>query len=152
MLGVPTLEGRLLYTEAAVFIGVMQIMLPFAVIPLYASLRQIDPSVIRAAASLGATPVQQWARVILPLTATAAIAAWLLVLLLTIGLYLTPAILGGPRSLMMTTLIGREVAGFNLPFASLLSIALIAVTAALLVIFRIGASRASRRGLLWGEL
>src|SRR5690606_29549778 len=85
------------------------IMLPFFILPLYAALRRLDLGLILAARSLGASPTYAFLRVYLPLSLPNVVAGALLVFILCVGFYITPAILGGGRTIMLSMLIERNV-------------------------------------------
>ena len=72
------------------------ILLPFMVLPIWAVLRRIDPEYSRAAANLGASPATAFRRIVLPLSLPGVLAGCLLVFVLALGFYITPALLGGP--------------------------------------------------------
>jgi putative spermidine/putrescine transport system permease protein/spermidine/putrescine transport system permease protein len=78
-------------------VGLVHILLPFLVLPLYAAMRSVDIGLIRAAASLGATPARAFWTVFFPLTLPGLIGGLLMVFVLCLGSYVTPAILGGGR-------------------------------------------------------
>jgi putrescine transport system permease protein len=94
---------RLLYTNTAMYIGIVYTYLPFMVLPLYARLSRLDPALMEAAADLGAPPWRVFARVILPLSLPGVAAGVALVFVPAIGEYVVPALLGGPQA----QLIGR---------------------------------------------
>jgi ABC-type spermidine/putrescine transport system permease subunit I len=100
---------RLLNTERAVLIGMVHVLVPYAILPIYTALRRIDPVYVQASEILGASPLATFRRVVLPLSLPGTIAAAVLVFVLSLGFYITPAILGGPRSLMAANLIDKQV-------------------------------------------
>ncbi|QPC42627.1 ABC transporter permease [Kaustia mangrovi] len=100
---------RLVHNFTGTMIGMVHIMLPFLVLPLYATLRTIDGDLIRAATSCGASPIQAFFRVFLPLSMPGLIAGTLLVFILSLGFYVTPAILGGGRVTMVSMKIQQNV-------------------------------------------
>lgn len=85
----------LLYNTFGVVVGVTHVYLSFLVLPVFSSLLAINPAVEESAASLGASPFQVFMRVTLPLTLPGAVAGATLVFILTMGVYLTPVIMGG---------------------------------------------------------
>lgn len=114
-------------------IGMVHVMLPFLILPLYSSMRAIDPVYLRAAANCGASPAQSFRQVFLPLSAPGLGAGVALTFVLCLGFYLTPALLGGGRVAMWSTQIADAVAKFaNWGAASALSVALLVVTAIIL--------------------
>ena len=122
---------QLLNTTFAVYVAMVHILLPFMILPLYSVIRGIDGTLMRAAEGLGATPVGVFRQVLLPLALPGVSAGCLLVFILAIGFFITPALVGGPRDLMIAVLIQQQVELFNWPFASALAVILLA--AALLV-------------------
>jgi len=91
--------------NVAVYVGMVHIMLPFMILPLVANMRSIDGRLLAAAGILGATPVQGFLRVFLPLSMPGILAGSALVFMLSLGFYITPALLGGPRHMMAAVLI-----------------------------------------------
>ena len=90
-------------------IGMVHIMLPFMVLPLYASMRAIDRDYMRAAANLGASPVKAFWQVFVPLSLPGLVAGIVIVFVLCLGFYVTPALLGGGRVMMWSMQIERNV-------------------------------------------
>jgi putrescine transport system permease protein len=91
----------MMYTDFAVYLGIIYSYLPFMILPLYASLEKLDESLLDAAADLGASPVRRFIDVTLPLSMPGIIAGCMLVFIPAMGEYVIPAILGGPDSLMI---------------------------------------------------
>ncbi len=94
---------RLLYTESAMYIGIVYTYLPFMVLPLYARLSRLDPALLEAAGDLGAPPWRAFLSVTLPLSLPGVWAGALLVFVPAVGEYVIPELLGGPQA----QLIGR---------------------------------------------
>ena len=99
----------ILGTSTAVTIGMAQILLPFAVLPIYTAMQKIDPNLVRAALMLGARPTVAFTTVFLPLSLTGVFAGALLVFVLSLGFYVTPAMLGSARETMLPQLIFRQI-------------------------------------------
>ena len=118
---------RLLNTTFAVDLAMVHVLLPFMILPLYATLRGIDPALLKAAASLGAPPAAIFRQVLLPLSLPGVFAGSLLVFILAIGFFITPALVGGPRDLMISMLIQQQVGLLHWPFASALAVVLLLV-------------------------
>lgn len=95
--------------ELGVMIGMVHYMIPYAVLPLMANMRTIDPRLVPAARSLGAAPLAAFARVYLPLSLPGLVSAGILVLIFSIGFYVTPALLGGGRVTMVAEYIALQV-------------------------------------------
>jgi len=100
----------LLYNVTGTVIGMVHIMLPFLVLPLYASMKSIDPNYARAAASLGATPIRAFWTVFVPLTLPGLFAGTLLVFIYCLGFYITPQLLGGGRVVLVSMVIQQNAA------------------------------------------
>lgn len=127
---------KLLNTPFAVHIAMIHILLPYMILPIASVLRQIDGALLRAAAGLGAPPWHVFLRVTLPLSMPGIAAGVLLVFVLSLGFYITPALVGGPRDLMLSMLIAQQVDLLNWPYAACLSAALLATTLLLIVLFQ----------------
>ncbi len=122
---------KLLNTRFAVYVAMVHILLPFMILPLYAVMRGIDRNFPRAAEGLGARPVTVFRRVFLPLSLPGISAGCLVVFILALGFYITPALLGGQRDVMVSMLIQQQVTQLNWGIAS--ALALILLTVALVV-------------------
>ena len=120
---------RLVHNYTGTVIGMLHIMLPFMILPLYAALRSVDANYMRAASNLGATPVRAFWTVFFPLSLPGVIAGSLLVFILSLGFYVTPALLGGGRVMMVSMKI-QQNAGlyFDWGAASALGVVLLAIT------------------------
>ena len=126
----------LLYNDGAVILGLVYSYLPFVVLPLYATLERLDPSLLEAAADLGAKPFATLTRVVLPLTASGIRAAAILTFIPCLGAYLTPDLLGGGKSVMIGNLIQNQFStARDWPFGAAISLALMAIVMALLMLF-----------------
>src|SRR5262245_41215089 len=124
----------LIYNRTGVLIGMSHVLLPFMILPLYSVLSRIDPSLSKAAASLGAPPVRNFLRVYLPLSLPGLVAGSLLVFVMGLGYYITPALLGGPGDAMIAQLIEMQVADFgNWGLAAALSVVLLVGTGSALI-------------------
>ena len=108
-LWVPGAPFPLLYNELGVVIGTTSVMLPYTVLLLYGVMRGVDRRLLAAAASMGAGRVTIFRRVYLPLVAPGLASAGLLSFILSLGYYITPALMGGPNQTMVATLINQQV-------------------------------------------
>ncbi len=143
------IEGSLplVYNTTGVLIGMTQIMLPYMVLPLAAVMSRIDPSVMNAARSLGASPAAAFVKVYVPLTLPGALGGLLLVFMISLGFFVVPAMLGGPRDILLAQLIEFNVnQTLNWPFAGSLSAVLLVST---LVLYWLGDRFLGLRKL-WG--
>lgn len=107
--GLIELPLRLVHNFTGTVIGMVHIMLPFMVLPLYATMRSIERDYTRAAANLGATPTQAFWHVYVPLSLPGLAAGVIIVFILCLGFYVTPALLGGGRVMMWSMQIERNV-------------------------------------------
>lgn len=127
----------MLYNDGAVILGLVYGYLPFMVLPLYATLERLDPSLIEAAADLGARPVDTLVRVTLPLCAPGIRAGAILVFVPCLGTYLTSDLLGGSKTILIGNLVQNQFTGArDWPFGAAASLALMA--AAMVLLFAIG--------------
>lgn len=128
---------RLLYTQGAVIVAMTHVLLPFAILPIQATLRSLPDDLTRAASNLGATPIRAFLLITLPLSLPGVFAGTLLCFVLALGFYITPALVGGPSSMMMATLIGQQtLVVLDWPFAAALSTLLLTVSLLLVAVFR----------------
>lgn len=95
----------LLFNGTGVIIGMINYLLPFTVFPILASLLAVDPQLARAARLMGAGPVRIFLRITLPLTMPGVMAATLMAMTLSLGMFVTPALLGGRQDMMMANLV-----------------------------------------------
>jgi len=127
---------RLMHNELGVYVGMVHVLLPFMILPVYSVMTAIDRRLVRAAASLGASPARALVTVYLPLALPGIASGALLVFLIAIGFYITPALLGGPRQIMISNLIEIQVIELlNWEFGSALAFVLLAATVVLMVVF-----------------
>jgi ABC-type spermidine/putrescine transport system permease subunit I len=123
---------RLLNTPLATEIAMTHILLPYMILPIANALRQIDPSLERAASGLGATPLKTFLQVTLPLSMPGVAAGVLLVFVLSLGFYITPAMVGGPRDITLSMLIAQSVDQLSWAYAATLAAVLLATALALI--------------------
>lgn len=124
---------RLMYSESAVMIGLVYILLPFMILPLYSALEKLDHTYIEAAKDLGASKVQTFFRIVLPLTMPGIIGGCLLVLLPALGMFYVSDLLGGAKNLLVGNVIKSQVLNArDWPFGAATSIALTIAMAVLL--------------------
>ncbi|MBS0521885.1 MAG: ABC transporter permease [Proteobacteria bacterium] len=99
----------LMWNETGVTIGMVHYMLPLGILPLWAAMRDIDGRVLAAARGLGAGPVRTFLRVFLPLSLPGVIGSGLLVFIFSLGFFITPAILGGGKTIMVAEYIDTQI-------------------------------------------
>jgi spermidine/putrescine transport system permease protein len=139
---------EILYTDTAVFIGLIYSYLPFMVLPLYASLEKLDFRLIEAAYDLYASRFKVLVKVILPLSKPGIVAGCILVFIPGLGAYITPELLGGGKKLMIGNLIAIQFGSSrNWPFGSAAALILMAVVMlALLLYVRAAGKEAASNG------
>jgi len=136
----------IIFTETAVLIGMVYVLLPFMFLPVYASVEKLDRSLIEASSDLGGSPRQTFFRVTLPLTLPGIAAGAVLVFIPSLGNFIVPDILGGAKVLMIGNLIEQQfLSARNWPFGATLSVMIMVVMFVLIIIYlmRIGRSGAS---------
>jgi putative spermidine/putrescine transport system permease protein len=139
-------QPRVLYAEPAVVIGFVHVFLPFGVLLFLTRLDSIPPSVVKAAANLGAGPFAVGRRVLLPLVSPVAGSVFLLVFALAMASYAIPAVLGGGRVLTVATVIFDELNGtYDWPRAAALGVSLTAVTIVIMLVYQQIAARLGGR-------
>lgn len=135
-LGLTDTPLRLLYTEGAVIIAMIHVLLPFMILPLYAVLRTIPADLTQAALGLGASGFDVFRRIILPLSMPGIMSGLVMVFILAIGFYVTPALVGGSQNMMVAQLIASEIAEApTWGFGAALSTILLLTTLGLMAIF-----------------
>jgi ABC-type spermidine/putrescine transport system permease subunit I len=126
----------LIFNRTGVMIGMIHVMLPYMVLPVYAVMWGIPNEFMQAAANLGAGPYQSFLRVYLPLSLPGIGAGCLLVFIISLGFFITPALLGGLRDTMIAQIIEQEISEvFNWGFAAALSTILLVVTLVLYLLY-----------------
>jgi putative spermidine/putrescine transport system permease protein len=137
LLGIGLIDAPLplLYNMFGLLAGAVQVLLPFLIFPLHASMARIEPGYMQAALTLGARPMRAFFRIYLPLTAPGLVTGASLVFIITLGYFVTPALLGGPRELMVAQLIQDQIAQFgNWGVAGALSFVLVGGTGLLMLL------------------
>lgn len=104
---------QLAHNELGTVIAMVHILLPFMVLPLYSAMQKIPQNLAQAAASLGASPMHGFLRVFLPLSMGGVVAGVTLVFVLCLGFYITPELMGGGRSIMVSMVVSRNVEIYN---------------------------------------
>jgi putative spermidine/putrescine transport system permease protein len=138
----------LMYNLFGLQLGMMHVLLPLMILPLYSVMQGIDHNLVRAAQNLGAGPVRAFLRVFLPLSLPGVAAGSLLVFMVSIGYFITPALLGGRTDMMLGQLIELQIAELlNWRYGATLVTILLGLVLALFV----GYQRLVGAGLRWGE-
>ena len=124
---------KFVHNTSGTLIGMVHIMLPFLILPLYANMKAIDKDCLKAASSLGATPTRAFWTVFFPLSIPGLLAGLLIVFVLCLGFYVTPAVLGGGKVIMAAMKISSNIElYFSWGAASALGVVLLTVTMAIL--------------------
>ncbi|MEX1234882.1 MAG: ABC transporter permease [Roseovarius sp.] len=127
---------KLVHNFTGTTIGMVHIMLPFFVLPVYASMKSVDFDLMKAASNLGASPIRAFWQIYVPLTLSGLGAGVILVFVLSLGFYVTPALLGGGRVMMWAMQIERSMAVYaDWGAASALGVVLLVMTLAILWVF-----------------
>ena len=135
--GITSQPLRMLYTEGAVLMAMTHVLLPFMVLPIASALRSLPPDLPRAALNLGAGRIRTFWSVTLPLSLPGVFAGCLIVFVMALGFYITPALLGGPRTLMIATLISQQaIELLNWPFAGAISFVLLVLSLGITLLFK----------------
>ncbi len=117
----------LMYSGTAVIIGMVYIFIPFMFLPVYSSVENLDPKLIKASQDLGATPFTTFRRVIFPMTLPGVVSGCILVFIPALGNFVVPAMLGGAKVVMIGNLVEQQfLAARNWPFGATLSMVMIA--------------------------
>lgn len=128
-LGLITTPLDLLYNTFSVTVGMVHFLLPFMIFPIYSVMAGIDKNTVRAAHILGANPVMAFLKVFFPLSLPGVGAGSLIVFILSIGFFVTPALLGGRKDIVISVLIENQVSvQLDWSFAAALALVLLALT------------------------
>jgi putative spermidine/putrescine transport system permease protein len=128
-LGLTAQPLKLLYNQFGIYVGMVHVLLPIAVVTMYGVVKGIDTHLLKAAAILGAPPAQVFLRVFIPLCAPGIAAAGLLVFITSASAYITPVLLGGSGHTMIAALIGDQIQEtLNWPLGAAMSVILLAVS------------------------
>lgn len=134
-LGLTERPLAILFTDSAVVIGMVHVLLPYAVLPLYSAMSRIDRRLLLASDGLGASPFSTFFRIYLPLSMPGLIGGAGFVFLFALGFYITPAILGGANAITLFMLIASFISDrLAWPLAAAGSLLLLAVVLALLAV------------------
>ncbi len=143
-LGIVDAPVRMLYTEFAVYVGIVYTYLPFMILPLYANMEKLDISLLEAASDLGARPLTTFLTVVLPLTVPGIVAGSLLVFIPATGEYVIPDLLGGGNVLMIGRVLYNEFnANTDWPVASAVAIVLLLLLVLPMMLYQHFQSKAS---------
>ncbi len=142
---------RLMYNEVGVVIGMTHILLPFMVLTVTAAIQNIDPSLGEAATTLGASRLEVFRRVTLPLSLPGVVVGTLLVFILTLGSYVTPVLLGGDRGVVISSLVfDNSILLANWPFGAAIAVVFLGVCLLFVILYQRVAARALREEAFQG--
>lgn len=140
---------QLAYTETAVVIGLVHVLVPFMVLPIYATLDHLDPKLAEAAASLGAGPLRTLFEVTFPLSLPGVVAGTVLTFVLAFGSFVTPALIGSERTVMVANIIEDQfVTAFHWPFGSAIAMVLLGLVLTIVLALH----RAVGLERVWGQV
>jgi spermidine/putrescine transport system permease protein len=138
--------GWLLFDRFAVIVALTNLYLPYAFLPIYVNLLNIDAEVVEAGRILGAGPIRNMTRVVLPLASVGLIISFLYVLIFATGDFAIPSFLGGPTGLPAAQVIQSQFgSSFNWPLGSAMSFVYVTILGAIAVVLLMIAARKSSR-------
>lgn len=146
-LGVVDRPVRIMFTDLSLYISMVNVFIPFMILPLYSSIRMLDFRLAEAATSLGASPMYVFRRIILPLTMPGVIAGVSLVFSISVAAYVTPSLLMGDRYMTMSQVMAKAflfLRDFELGSAMAVIMLVISVTVIVVASYLAQSSRASR--------
>lgn len=149
LLGIGVIDAPLdmLYTPGAVICGLVYILFPFMVLPLYSNLEKLDQSLLEAARDLGASRLQVLRKIVIPLTMPGIVAGVLIVFLPAMGMFYIADLLGGAKNLLLGNIIKNQfLSSMDWPFGSAISIAMIVLMGLLMLAYFQAARRINRSG------
>lgn len=145
-LGIIDAPIKLMYTETAVIIGLIYLMLPFMILPLYANIEKFDYRLVEAAKDLGAGFMTRFRKVILPLTLPGITSGCIMVFVPTMGLFYVASLLGGGKNLLIGNLIHQNfLVSHNWPLGAAMATALILMLLSMLLVYGFILRRMQRR-------
>ncbi len=145
-LGLLSAPLELMYTDFAVFVGLTYTLLPFMVLPLYASIEKLDPSLADAAKDLGAGSLRTFWHITLPLTLPGIVAGCILVFLPSLGCFYVPEILGGAKNMLLGTFIKNQfLVANNWPLGAAASFVLTIMLIIMAGLYRLSSLRVAGR-------
>lgn len=148
-LGIIDAPLKLMYTQTAIFIGLIYTLLPFMILPLYAAIEKLDVRLIDASRDLGASPWLTFRRITVPLTMPGIVSGCMLVFLPALGMFYIPDILGGARTMLLGNYIRDQfLAARDLPMGAAASVGMTLIMGLMLALYYYSVSRSGRRAKL----
>jgi spermidine/putrescine transport system permease protein len=149
LIGIGLIDAPLemIFTDTAVVVGMVYVFVPFMFLPLYASVEKLDGGMIEASLDLGASRLQTFRRIVLPMTLPGIVGGSIIVFIPSLGNFVVPSILGGAKVMMIGNLIEQQfLSARNWPFGSALGMVAMAAVLALLLVYVRLLSRGDARG------
>jgi len=151
-LGVVDEPLNMMFTEFAVIVGLVYVLIPFMFLPIYASVERLDWSLVQASQDLGATPFQTFRRIILPLTSPGILGGCVIVFIPALGNFIVPAFLGGSKVQLVGNVIERQfLQARNWPFGSTLSTVIMVSVMLVVLIYFLSTRNSSRKSVMEGS-
>ena len=151
-LGVADEPLNMMFTEFAVIVGLVYVLIPFMFLPIYASVERLDWSLVQASQDLGATPFQTFKRIILPLTSPGILGGCVIVFIPALGNFIVPAFLGGSKVQLVGNVIERQfLQARNWPFGSTLSTVIMVSVMLVVLIYFLSTRNSSRKSVMEGS-
>ena len=146
-LGLTDAPVSLLYTEASVFVGLAYNLLPFMILPLYASIEKLDKRLLDAATDLGASPLNAFRHITLPLTMPGILAGCMLVFLPALSMFYVSEVLGGSKGMLLGNFIKNQfLVANNWPLGSAGSMVMTVFLVVLIALYKWSLKRAAKSG------
>ena len=146
-LGLTDAPVSLLYTEASVFVGLAYNLLPFMILPLYASIEKLDKRLLDAATDLGASPLNAFRHITLPLTMPGILAGCMLVFLPALSMFYVSEVLGGSKGMLLGNFIKNQfLVANNWPLGSAGSMVMTLFMVVLIALYKWSLNRAAKSG------
>jgi spermidine/putrescine transport system permease protein len=147
-LGLIEMPLQLMYTQVAVFIGLVYTLLPFMILPLYAALKAVDPRLVEAGRDLGANWLNTFFRITVPLTTPGIIAGCMLVFLPALGMFYVADVLGGARSMLLGNYIRDQFLIYrNIPMGAAASVTMTVAMGLMLLLYFFASKRLNREAM-----
>jgi len=137
VLGITSSPVQLLYSTMAVYVSMIQILLPYAILVTCTTMLRMDENLEKAGRIMGASAIQVFWKIYFPLTLEGAAGAFIIVFLLSLGFFITPALVGGPTDAMIANLVALQVENVDWGMASAVAIVLLVATLVMVALFQL---------------
>ncbi|MGI6853965.1 ABC transporter permease [Mesorhizobium sp. 1B3] len=118
----------MMFSTGAVYVAMVQLLLPIMIVTCYSAMTEIDPGLVRAACVCGASPLAAFRKVFLPLSLEGAVTGWSVIFILSMGFFIVPALVGGRKDVLLGNMIVNQISQANWGFAGALAIILLVST------------------------